>query len=119
MEMVLVVLGAVLLMWFMVKFSPTPLIESVTQREQRIEAAIARNTDDWTKPLIVATYPASKEGEAAYRLEAPILAKHGYFPITQSQSSGRFSAGHILAFGVAGLAARKGGSMTVTYRQEG
>lgn len=118
MEMALVVLGALLLMWFMVKFSPTPLIESTAAREHRVEAAIARNTNTWTKPLIVATYPNNKDGEAAYRVEAPILAKHGYFPITQSQSSGSFSAGHILAFGIAGLAARKGGSMTVTYRRE-
>lgn len=85
---------------------------------QRVEERSARATEGWTTPLVVITYAANKEGEALYRLQAPILARHGYFPLTQSASAGGVSAGHVLAFGVLGLAARKGGTMVVTYRRE-
>jgi hypothetical protein len=99
------------------------LVADVAHRIQRLQASHPRRVaidgpDMAGKSTLADELAAVLSGEAAYRREAPILAKHGYFPITQSQSSGSFSAGHILAFGIAGLAARSGGLMTVTYRRE-
>lgn len=71
--------------------------ESPEAKHQRLEQAIARNTDNWTKPLIVATYPAGEVGLAAYRDEAPILAEHDYFPVGQISEGGHLHAGRLIA----------------------
>ena len=67
-------------------------------------------------PVIIQNY----QGKGALKLYekcAKLLAARGYYPIAQSTSGGGFSAGHILAFGLAGFAARKDQVLTVTYRR--
>ena len=69
-------------------------------------------------PIIVQNYKG-KDALKVYERCAKLLAARGYYPVSQSTSGGGFSAGHILMFGIAGLAARKDQVLTVTYRREG
>lgn len=69
-------------------------------------------------PVIIQNYKG-KDAVKEYERCAKLLAVRGYYPVSQSTSGGGLSAGHILAFGIAGLAARKDQVLTVTYRREG
>ncbi len=100
------------------------LRETPEAKRARLEAAIARNTDGWTKPLIVATYAEGPAGLAVYRDEAPILAEHGYFAAGHIAEGSHVHAGRlIITGGLSALAGQEGirskGSFTITYRREG
>lgn len=68
--------------------------------------------------VFIQTYKGNdREIEKQYRKCAALLAKRGFYPVSQSAGGGGFSAGHIIAFGLAGLAAQKQRTLTVTYRK--
>lgn len=73
---------------------------------------------DKVDPPVIVQHYRGKDALQVYERCAALLAARGYYPIGQSTSGGGFSAGHILAFGLAGLAARKDQVLTVTYRRE-
>jgi len=73
-------------------------------------------TDEY--PPVVVEHYKGKDAHKLYEGWVGVWAKRGYVPINVVTSGGGFSAGHILAFGIAGLAARKETVLTVTYKRE-
>lgn len=87
------------------KHAPPPagLVESM-----RAEAAPAPPSRHEVK---VKTYDNPK----AYERDAPKMARAGWMPQGQTAGASKAKIGHIVAFGVFGMAARKSGKITVTW----
>src|SRR5664279_3018338 len=68
--------------------------------------------------VIVRTYTGRTQADAseAFAIDARRLARDGYDVVSQSWADGRSGIGRVLAIGVAALAIRPDGMLTVTYR---
>jgi hypothetical protein len=79
--------------------------------------------------IVVKTYRGTEaEATAAFQRDAPLMAQHGYYPITQSWTSGEYGCGSflvalLLCFLCVGLIifiymliVKPPGTLTVTYQ---
>ena len=90
-------------------------------RERMVRTAqLDKETNNWSKPVVVRQYDSNKKGAAAYEAEAAILLDYGYDIQSQAAEGSHLHAGRLLLTGGLSVFAGRGGirskgKTTVTF----